>query len=176
MKSTIGNGEYARVILATAQDDTSKSIALKVINKSKILRVWHLERLEFEIRILKILGSRHYNIIQCYDVYHSHHFLYLALERFGIDLFEFYNRRKKEFQGTRPPLSIKEICEIAFDIFDAIAYCHAHGVVHRDIKPDNVLIQYDIIPISNSTASPNSSIPIITIHIVAEEELLAGKC
>jgi serine/threonine protein kinase len=38
----------------------------------------------------------------------------------------------------QPPLD--EVCRILRDVADALAYAHAHGIVHRDIKPDNILI------------------------------------
>ena len=38
------------------------------------------------------------------------------------------------------PLSIGEVISILRDVARALAFAHAHGVVHRDIKPDNVLL------------------------------------
>src|SRR5919106_6560315 len=43
----------------------------------------------------------------------------------------------------RGPLPIEDVRRILIEVSDALAYAHSRGVVHRDIKPDNILLDHD---------------------------------
>ena len=43
----------------------------------------------------------------------------------------------------RGRLAVGEVARVLHDVVDALAYAHARGVVHRDIKPDNIILDRD---------------------------------
>lgn len=95
-----------------------------------------LKEIDREIAILKLL--KHPNIVRLLDVIHDveTRVTYLAFELIhGGDLFDYTIARGK--------LTEREARRIMREIVGAVAYCHAHMVVHRDLKLENVLMDKD---------------------------------
>ncbi|KMZ61916.1 hypothetical protein ZOSMA_4G02060 [Zostera marina] len=126
----IGEGTYG-VVYKARDRLTNETIALKKI------------RLEQEdegvpstaIREISLLKEmQHHNIVRLQDVVHSENRLYLVFEYLDLDL-------KKHMDScpeiSKSPLLIKKYL---YQILRGIAYCHSHRVLHRDLKPQNLLI------------------------------------
>ena len=84
-----------------------------------------------EISLLK--GLKHLNIVELKEVLYSEDKLYLIFEYCDYDL-------KKYMRQTGGPLPPHEVKSFTYQILQATAYCHAHRVLHRDLKPQNLLI------------------------------------
>ncbi|KAG5540550.1 hypothetical protein RHGRI_020683 [Rhododendron griersonianum] len=126
----IGEGTYG-VVYKARDRVTNETIALKKI------------RLEQEdegvpstaIREISLLKEmQHGNIVRLQDVVHSEKRLYLVFEYLDLDL-------KKHMDScpefSKDPRLIKMFL---YQILRGIAYCHSHRVLHRDLKPQNLLI------------------------------------
>ena len=126
----IGQGTFGKVMLAK-DELTGEHVAIKILDKEKILKEIDKSKLEREIKILKIL--RHNNIVHLYNVVDTRIYLYLIMEYIqGIELFEYINYKHN--------LSEFESCNFFQQIISGIEYLGKIRVVHRDLKPENLLI------------------------------------
>ena len=125
----IGHGGMATVYLAHDLKH-AREVALKVV-RSEWVTVLGGGRFLREIEIAAQL--RHPHIVPLYDSGDSDGILYYVMPyESGQSL--------REHLRSDGPLAIDDAITIIRDVCDALAYAHAHGVVHRDIKPDNVLM------------------------------------
>eukprot|EP01127_Copromyxa_protea_P016932 TRINITY_DN5123_c0_g1_i1.p1 TRINITY_DN5123_c0_g1~~TRINITY_DN5123_c0_g1_i1.p1 ORF type:complete len:437 (-),score=58.96 TRINITY_DN5123_c0_g1_i1:207-1484(-) len=125
-KDLIGHGASSEVFLAVERK-TGLSVALKVIQWKKII---NNKSLATEIKVLKKLS--HPSIIKLYDVFVDQTSLQLVLELAeGRELTdEILEREKFTEQDAR---------DVMKKILEGVEYMHFHGVVHRDLKPDNII-------------------------------------
>lgn len=76
----------------------------------------------------------HPNIVKVHQVFEDNDTAYLAMDHIdGPDLLE-------TVEGTAPALLPGQITALLAQVLDALAYVHAQGVLHRDISPDNILL------------------------------------
>lgn len=105
-------------------------LAVKCIDKKKVARKQLQNQLALEIAVHQTLT--HPNIVRFYDFSHDHDFVYFYLEyAAGGDMFQYVRTYQPE-EAT--------IAYLLYQVADALAFCHDHGVVHRDMKPENILM------------------------------------
>ena len=126
----LGEGTFGLVRLGT-HVLTGEKVAVKILEKSKIIEDSDKNRIEKEIKILKNL--RHPNIIQLYCVIQTYTSIYLIMEYANEkELFDYIVKNKK--------LSEIESCKFFQQLISGIEYLNKIGIVHRDLKPENILL------------------------------------
>lgn len=126
----LGSGTFGIVRLAT-HIITGEKVAVKILDKHKILREADKRRLEREIKILKIL--RHNNIVHLYNVIQTTSTIYLVMEYVdGNELFEYIVHKRR--------LSELEACKFYQQLVSGIEYLGKLRITHRDLKPENLLL------------------------------------
>lgn len=126
----LGRGKFGSVYLA--REKRSKYIvALKVLQKSQLLKAGVEHQLRREIEIQSHLRHRH--ILRMYGYFYDSKRIYLILEYSPGG--ELYKRLQQKGQ-----FSDKTAAKYISDLATALDYCHKKHVIHRDIKPENLLI------------------------------------
>ena len=125
----LGQGGMATVFLA--QDlKHERQVAIKVL-KPEVAAVLGAERFVREIRTIAVLQHPHIlGLIDSGEVEGTAYYVMPFID--GESLRERLNR-----EGELP---VRDVIRTLGQVADALAYAHRHGVVHRDIKPDNVLL------------------------------------
>ena len=127
----LGRGAFGTVELAHEKKNANKTVAIKCISKANIIRENMGNQVSKEVSILKNL--KHPNIVRIEQVYMSSDYLYICMEYLtGGELFS------KLATGI---LLTEQVCQkYMFQLCDALQYCHGLNVCHRDIKPQNILL------------------------------------
>lgn len=120
----------------------ARDIYLNRIVAIKILREQLTSDEEFVARFRReaqaVASLSHNNIVSIYDVGQEKHTYYLVMEMVE-------GRNLKEIIKERGALPAKEVVDIAQQICDALEHAHEHQIIHRDIKPHNIIIASDTV-------------------------------
>ncbi len=129
----LGQGGMARVLLA--QDETlHRQVAIKVLSDRHSDDPHFIERFQREARAAARLN--HPNIVQVYDQVQTPGGAYIVQEYVEGETL-------KELIRRESPLDARRAITIALQILAALRVAHQQGVIHRDIKPQNILVQPD---------------------------------
>lgn len=91
---------------------------------------------KFQTEAQSAAGLTHPNVVNVYDVGNDDGVYYIVMELIeGITLKEYISKKGK--------LSIKEATSIAIQVSMGLEAAHSHGIVHRDVKPQNIIISTD---------------------------------
>jgi serine/threonine protein kinase len=125
----LGRGGMA-IVFKARDKQLEREVAVKVLPFSLAFDAEFVERFQREARTAAKL--EHPNIIPIYRVGRSGRVIYFVMKFLrGTSLSEVLERR-----GALPPPEIKRLLQ---ETASALGYAHQNGVVHRDIKPDNIM-------------------------------------
>ncbi|KAJ7559565.1 hypothetical protein O6H91_04G091400 [Diphasiastrum complanatum] len=130
---TLGEGTFAKVRLAR-NVVTGEDVAIKVLDKEKLLKHKMVEQIKREISTMKLV--KHPNIVQLHEVLASKTKIYIVIEYItGGELFDKIVKKGR--------LQEDEARKYFQQLINAVDYCHSRGVYHRDLKPENLLLDAD---------------------------------
>jgi eukaryotic-like serine/threonine-protein kinase len=126
----LGSGGMANVYLAE-DEELGRRVAIKILNDRYANDELFIERFRREAKSAAALS--HPNIVSIYDRGEAEGTYYIAMEVIE-------GRSLKELILTRGSLPIGQAIAFTFEILDALRFAHRHGIIHRDVKPHNILI------------------------------------
>ncbi len=130
-------GQGAMGVVYKARDPLiDRVVAIKTINLGLALD----EKEEYEGRFYqeaKAAGRlNHPNIVTIYDVGKSGDVAYIAMEFLE-------GRELRDIMNDRGALPVDQVLDVAAQVALGLAYAHEHGIVHRDVKPSNIMLVRD---------------------------------
>ena len=129
----IGEGGMA-VVYRGHDNRLDRDVAIKLMRSEFLDDELTRERFKAESRAVAMLS--HNNIVSVFDVSHTDDIEYIVMELIqGITL--------RQYMDKKGALPWKEALHFSKQIADGINHAHTHGIIHRDIKPQNVMLLKD---------------------------------
>ncbi|KAJ4724336.1 Kinase-like protein [Melia azedarach] len=134
----IGDGAYGKVWRAVNKQ-SGEAVAIKVL-KDGCTSLEECLNLR-EVKCLRKLNN-HSNIVKLKELVNQNNVLYFVFEYMDCDLHQLMHDRKHFFSEA-------EVRNFCFQLFQGLNYMHQQGYLHRDLKPDNLLVSKEIIKIAD---------------------------
>ncbi|URE30256.1 calcium-dependent protein kinase [Musa troglodytarum] len=130
----LGHGQFGYTFVATDNAHGDR-VAVKRIDKNKMILPIAVEDVKREVMILKALKG-HENVVHFYNAYEDDSFVYIAMElcEGGELLDRILAKKNSRYSEKDAAVVVRQMLKVA-------AECHLHGLVHRDMKPENFLFK-----------------------------------
>ncbi len=165
----VGNGGMA-VVYKAKDFDTGSIVAVKILREEYLDNEEFCRRFRNESRAIALLN--HPNIVKIFDVCNSPSLQYIVMEYIdGISL--------KDYIEQQRVIRVKEAVHFTTQILRALMHAHSKGIVHRDIKPQNIMLlpngrikvtDFGIARLITSQTSTITDKAIGSVHYIAPEQ------
>ena len=139
LEKCIGKGSFGEVYITSIKGDDKKKLATKKLERDQIEGTEALKYLTNEIKILHKLD--HPNIVKFHSIKKTRKHFYIVMEYCnGGELSKALEKYQEKYGK---PFSQEIVQHFMRQIIDAFKYIHGNKIIHRDIKLDNVLINFE---------------------------------
>ena len=137
LQQLIGQGATARVYKAY-QESLDRHVAIKILRSSLLDEESFQERFRLEARLVG--GLQHPNIVQVYDFGKHEGNYYIVMELIEGQTLDSLLKELEEREQKQP---LPQVMKIVRETGLALAYAHRREMIHRDIKPGNIMLTED---------------------------------
>ncbi|KAM3365954.1 hypothetical protein ACQJBY_015500 [Aegilops geniculata] len=116
----LGHGQFGYTFAAVDRHSDER-VAVKRIDKNKMVLPVAVEDVKREVKILKALHG-HENVVHFYNAFEDDNYIYIVMEK------------DSRYSEKDAAVVVRQMLKVA-------AECHLHGLVHRDMKPENFLFK-----------------------------------
>ncbi|PAN10610.1 hypothetical protein PAHAL_2G105100 [Panicum hallii] len=130
----LGHGQFGYTFAAVDRASGDR-VAVKRIDKNKMVLPVAVEDVKREVKILKALQG-HENVVHFYNAFEDDNFVYIVMElcEGGELLDRILAKKDSRYSEKDAAVIVRQMLKVA-------AECHLHGLVHRDMKPENFLFK-----------------------------------
>ncbi|KAJ8646014.1 hypothetical protein MRB53_007762 [Persea americana] len=130
----LGHGQFGYTFAATVKANGDR-VAVKRIDKNKMILPIAVEDVKREVKILQALAG-HENVVRFHNAFEDDSFVYIVMElcEGGELLDRILAKKDKCYTEKDAAIVVRQMLKVA-------AECHLHGLVHRDMKPENFLFK-----------------------------------
>ncbi|CAN6197563.1 unnamed protein product [Urochloa humidicola] len=130
----LGHGQFGYTYAAVDRASGDR-VAVKRIDKNKMVLPVAVEDVKREVKILKALQG-HENVVHFYNAFEDDNYVYIVMElcEGGELLDRILAKKDSRYSEKDAAVIVRQMLKVA-------AECHLHGLVHRDMKPENFLFK-----------------------------------
>ncbi|KAG4179299.1 hypothetical protein ERO13_A10G098600v2 [Gossypium hirsutum] len=130
----LGHGQFGYTYVAVDNENGDR-VAVKKIEKMKMVLPIAVEDVKREVKILEALKG-HGNVVQFYNAFEDDSYVYIVMElcEGGELLDRILAKKDSRYSEKDAAFVVRQMLKVA-------AECHLHGLVHRDMKPENFLFK-----------------------------------
>ncbi|KAK7309360.1 hypothetical protein RJT34_06018 [Clitoria ternatea] len=130
----LGHGQFGYTYVGIDKQNGDR-VAVKRLEKSKMVLPIAVEDVKREVKILKELTG-HENVVQFYNAFEDDSYVYIVMElcEGGELLDRILGKKDSRYTEKDAAVVVRQMLKVA-------AECHLHGLVHRDMKPENFLFK-----------------------------------
>ncbi|XP_008776807.2 calcium-dependent protein kinase 18-like [Phoenix dactylifera] len=130
----LGHGQFGYTFIATDKANGDR-VAVKRIDKNKMILPIAVEDVKREVKILQALKG-HENVVRFHNAFEDESYVYIVMElcEGGELLDRILGKKDSRYTEKDAAVVVRQMLKVA-------AECHLHGLVHRDMKPENFLFK-----------------------------------